>query len=217
MLHGPAAVTERQDAAVEGIKAASSSATLKLVSVPALDALVSAIAGGDQSALATLYDLSVAKVFALALAVVRRREDAEEVVCDTYTQVWSGANRYDPARASVMGWLLMICRSRALDRLRNRPEESSFEEFDETVAGTAHQDPRDGPAEMLNRFQQSTRVHRALKSLTHVRRRILGLAYFRGMSHQEIAHCMSLPVGTVKSHLRRALGTLREQMGPESP
>src|SRR5688572_5749353 len=82
--------------------------------------LVGEMRRGDRHALESLYEATVGKLYALASAMLRNAEDAEEVVCETYTQAWETAGTFDPARASVMGWLLMMCRSRALDSLRKR-------------------------------------------------------------------------------------------------
>src|SRR5689334_9149234 len=82
--------------------------------------LVGDMRRGDRLALESLYDATVGKLYALASAMMRNAEDAEEVVCETYAQAWETASSFDPGRASVMGWLIMMCRSRALDSLRKR-------------------------------------------------------------------------------------------------
>jgi|APDOM4702015073_1054812.scaffolds.fasta_scaffold54657_1 RNA polymerase sigma-70 factor (ECF subfamily) len=181
-------------------------------SAPALDELallVSDMRQGDRQALETLYEATVGKLYALAAAILRQIEDAEEVVCETYAQAWETADRFDPARATVMGWLLMICRSRALDLLRKRrtrrekQDLADLERFDEDVRP---------PDELLSLMQQNSRVHAALSSLTPERRQLVSLAFLRDLTHQEIAEATGMPLGTVKSHLRRALGQLREQL-----
>src|SRR5690349_3658644 len=179
---------------------------------PALDELallVSDMRHGDRQALETLYEATVGKLYALASAILRQAEDSEEVVCETYAQAWETADRFDPARASVMGWLLMICRSRALDLLRKRRTRgenldlAGFERVDEEVRP---------PDELLSLMQQNSRVHAALGSLTPERRQLVSLAFLRDLTHQEIAEATGMPLGTVKSHLRRALAQLREQL-----
>lgn len=179
---------------------------------PALDELASLVSDmrrGDPRALETLYEATVGKLYALASAILRQIEDAEEVVCETYSQAWETADRFDPARASVTGWLLMICRSRALDLLRKRRTRgenldlAGFERVDEEVRP---------PDELLSLMQQNSRVHAALSALTAERRQLVSLAFLRDLTHQEIAEITGMPLGTVKSHLRRALGQLREQL-----
>jgi RNA polymerase sigma-70 factor (ECF subfamily) len=179
---------------------------------PALDELallVGHIRRGDRQALETLYEATVAKLYALATAILRHTEDAEEVVCETYAQAWETAERFDSARASVTGWLLMICRSRALDLLRKRRtrgENHGLDGFDRVA------DEYQRPDELLSLMQRSSRVHAALSALPAERRQLVSLAFLRDLTHQEIAEATGMPLGTVKSHLRRALGQLREQL-----
>jgi RNA polymerase sigma-70 factor (ECF subfamily) len=173
--------------------------------------LVQRIAGGDHDALGELYDLTVSKLFALARLILRNSADAEEVVCDVYTQVWQSAAKYQGARGAVMGWLLVMCRSRALDLSRQNRLRAllvlleSPHNNDEAVEPTA-------PEDVLDLMKQGTAVHQALGKLTPLRRRLIALAFFRGLSHGEIAEQCRLPVGTVKSHIRRALTALRAEM-----
>lgn len=178
---------------------------------PALDELallIGHIRRGDRQALETLYEATVAKLYALATAILRHAEDAEEVVCETYAQAWETAERFDADRASVTGWLLMICRSRALDLLRKRRTRGEHNDPGfERVA-----DEFERPDELLSLMQRSSRVHAALSALPPERRQLVSLAFLRDLTHQEIAEATGLPLGTVKSHLRRALGQLREQL-----
>ena len=175
--------------------------------------LMEGIRQGDESALETLYEATVGKLYALASAILRQTEDAEEAVCATYAQAWEGAAGYDRERASVLGWLLMICRSRSLDLLRKRlVRTEGVEATDvETLPG-----PTDQPDDLLALMQRSSRVHAALASLPADRRQLVSLAFLRDLSHQEIADLTGLPLGTVKSHLRRALVHLRAQLEPLS-
>jgi RNA polymerase sigma-70 factor, ECF subfamily len=179
---------------------------------PALDELallVGHMRAGDRQALESLYDATVGKLYALASAILRHAEDSEEVVCETYAQAWETADRFDPLRASVTGWLLMICRSRALDLLRKRRTRGA----NLGLAGFDHiDDDPHRPDELLSLMQRHSRVHAALGALTPERRQLVSLAFLRDLTHQEIAEATGMPLGTVKSHLRRALGQLREQL-----
>jgi RNA polymerase sigma-70 factor (ECF subfamily) len=176
-----------------------------------LEALVHGVAAGEQAALAELHDATVAKLYGLARLILRNVADAEEVVCDTYTQVWQAASRYDSSRGSVLGWMLTICRSRAIDLLRQRKtrERLPLEENDghdlEPLAGGE-------PDALLNALQQGSAVRRALEGLSPVRRELVSMAFLQGLSHQEIAEQTGLPIGTVKSHIRRALAALRTDL-----
>jgi RNA polymerase sigma-70 factor, ECF subfamily len=174
-----------------------------------LAAIVARIAARDQSALEQLYDSTGSRLYALATAILRVRQDAEEVVCDTYGQAWAEADRYDPARASVMGWLMMICRSRALDLLRRRRSAALAVDV-EAAAGI--EDPNPGPAALLALVEQGSRVHAALARLQPERRELITMAFLQGLSHAEIAARTGLPLGTVKSQVRRGLLQMREEL-----
>jgi RNA polymerase sigma-70 factor (ECF subfamily) len=171
-----------------------------------LEPLVARITARDGDALATLFDLTSGRLYALASAILRSREDAEEVVCDTFTQVWNEAIRFDAGRASVLGWLTVICRSRALDRRRQRGVRGAAAEL-EAAADVVDTQPQ--PADLLSLLEEGTVVRAALAQLSEERRELISLAFLEGMSHQEIAERKQLPLGTVKSHVRRALLQLR--------
>jgi RNA polymerase sigma-70 factor (ECF subfamily) len=171
--------------------------------------LVGHLRSGDGQALETLYEASIGKLYALALAMLRNAEDAEEVVCETYAQAWETAASFDPRRGSVMGWLLMMCRSRAIDLLRKR--RARGESLDITGFDQADES-RPEPDELLSLLQRSSQVRAALSDLTPERRQLVSLAFLRDLTHQEIADFTGMPLGTVKSHLRRALAQLRDSL-----
>jgi RNA polymerase sigma-70 factor (ECF subfamily) len=169
---------------------------------------VEAMRGGDERALEELYDATVGKLYALASAILRNNEDAEEVVCATYAYAWANAGRFDTERAEVLGWLLMLCRSRALDRLRHCRRQAEVVD----IAGLDLAAENAQPEDMIGLLQQTSRVRRAMSMLTPERRRLVSLAFLQGLSHQEIVDVTRLPLGTVKSHMRRALTQLREAL-----
>lgn len=173
--------------------------------------LMQRITAGDREALGELYDLTVSKVFALAQVILRNSADAEEVACDVYTHVWENAAQYQGGRGAVLGWLLVVCRSRALDLSRRNRTRARFASLE---APPTDEEPteRASPEEMLDLMEQGTAVHRALEKLTPMRRRLIALAFFQGLSHLEIAEKCNLPVGTVKSHIRRSLAALRAEL-----
>jgi RNA polymerase sigma-70 factor (ECF subfamily) len=180
-----------------------------------LASLVRAMASGERDALAAIYGETVAKVFAIARGVLRSKEDAEEIVCDVYTQAWKNAASFDPARGSVMAWLAIMARNKALDRLRQRRDLVSID-GDENQELTAMAGQAPGPEDILQRFQSGSEVRRALQTLNPERRRLLGLAFFQGLSHSEIAQVVGMPLGTVKSHVRRALAALQTTLGSQA-
>jgi RNA polymerase sigma-70 factor (ECF subfamily) len=175
-----------------------------------LAALVEGMRGGQARALEELYDATVGKLYALASAILRNAQDAEEVVCETYAYAWSNAARFDANRASALGWLSMLCRSRALDRLRQR--RATARRLDVVALDEIADARADQPFDILDLMEQSSSVYAALLQLTPERRHLVSLAFLKGLSHQEIAHATQLPLGTVKSHVRRALVQLREAL-----
>jgi RNA polymerase sigma-70 factor (ECF subfamily) len=179
--------------------------------------LVARMQRRDETALAELYDLAVARVFSLALRIVRTEADAEEVAVDVFAQAWDTAERFDADRGNVMAWLLAICRSRALDLLRRRSARQNAEE--RLAAEPLTEEHASGPDDLLAIVETGSIVHAALRELSPERRQVLSLAYLRGYTQEEIAAFTGLPLGTVKSHVRRSLGELREQLqaiGPEA-
>lgn len=176
---------------------------------PDLAQLIEKMARGNERALEGLYDATVGKLYALASAILRSAEDAEEVVCMTYAYAWANASQYDDSRGNVLGWLLMLCRSRALDRLRQRHANvvAAGRRELESIAAEDNQ-----PEDLLLLLQQRSRVRAALSALSAERRRLISLAFLQGLSHQQIAQATGMALGTVKSHLRRALAQLREQL-----
>ncbi len=179
-----------------------------------LQALVVRMQSGDQSALEALYDATCSRLYALAMAILNNREDAEEVVCDAYAQAWREAARYDAARAAPLGWLTVLCRSRALDRLRQRRQHPFIVQIEEADSVA---DPSATPDDLLSKLEHGSRVHAALANLPPERRELVALAFLRGLSHQEIADLKKLPLGTVKSHVRRSLVQLREALDGFAP
>ena len=179
--------------------------------------LVARMQRRDEAALAELYDLLVARVLSLALRMVQTRADAEEVAIDVFAQAWDTAERFDAERGNVMAWLLTICRSRSLDLLRRRTARQNAE--DRLAAEPLTEDSASGPEDLLAIVETGSIVHAALRELSPERRQVLSLAYLRGYTQEEIATFTGLPLGTVKSHVRRSLSELREHlqaMGPEA-
>lgn len=168
---------------------------------------VQAMVGGSHAALAELYDATLGKVYGFALRMTSKPELAEEVVGDVYLQVWRQADRFDAARGSVLAWLMMLTRSRALDALRRVDPAESHPDPDTLIAELAAEGG--GPVQGLLDGERAAGLGQALQSLSAVQRQMLALAFFRDLSHQEIADHTGLPLGTIKSHIRRALDKLR--------
>ena len=173
----------------------------------ALCDLVNRVSRADQEALAALYDATVSRVYSLARSITRNLQCAEEVTEDVYWQVWRQALRFDRRRGAVLAWLLTLARSRALDHLRKRDPAFSHPEPHTLVDETG--DMLESPAERVGAAQQERSLNAALERIEPLPRQLLALAFYRGLTHDEIAQQTHLPLGTVKSHLRRAMNTLR--------
>jgi RNA polymerase sigma factor (sigma-70 family) len=178
----------------------------------ALCQLVAGIAYRDEAALARLYEELIGRVYGLALRVTRDIGLAEEVAEDVFWQVWRQAPRFDSGRGAVTAWVLTIARSRALDALRRvQPVQL---EADMTLIAEA-ESTAGSPHDLLAATQRDQSVHRALADLEPLPRQLVSLAFFRGLTHEEISVHTALPLGTVKSHLRRSLQQLRLVLEPE--
>ena len=172
-----------------------------------LRSLLARVAAGEAAALATLYDATAARVYAVALRITRDAGSAEEVVSDVYLQVWKTAARYDVARGPVIAWLLVICRSRALDNLRRRDDAELHPEPEQLRPDLDRSDSE--PFDDFVALERSSRVHAAIALLDDKSKHLLALAFFQGLSHQEIADHTRLPLGSVKTVLRTAMQKLR--------
>jgi RNA polymerase sigma-70 factor, ECF subfamily len=166
-----------------------------------LEILLSAIKARDKNAFNALYDETINRVYSLALKITRSDQSAEEVVADVYLQVWRQADQYDSSKGAVIGWLMLICRSRALDLLRQqkRVNEKNEEYHDQSDIRS------DVQPDILEALDKQTAVYDALSQLNGQQQQLLALAYFRGYSHNEMVRMTGLPLGTIKTNLRRAL------------
>ncbi len=168
------------------------------------DDLMLRVAGGDSVAFAQLFDLHASKVLGSLVALLRRREVAEEVLQETFLQAWSQAERYNPARATPAGWLLMLARSRALDRLRSATARERREERTAEAPQTARFEQPVGTRQ-LETEERRRMVVTALGELPPDQRRCLEMAFYDGRSQSEIATRLDMPLGTVKSRVRAAM------------
>jgi RNA polymerase sigma-70 factor (ECF subfamily) len=170
------------------------------------------MADGDGTALAELYDRHGRAMFSLAFRIVRDQGDAEEVVQDVFAQAWRQAARYDTGRGVVVAWLLMMTRSRAIDRLRMRRGRPALQEDHPDVL----RDLSDATAPVdlaLLTSEQVARVRQALEELPGPQRTAIELAFYEGLTHAEVAERLEQPLGTVKTRIRLGLLRLRSAFG----
>jgi len=165
-------------------------------------------AGGDQGAFASLYDASRNLVYSTALRILGEPADAEEVTLDVYMQVWRNAKDYTDQRGSVAAWLVLLARSRSIDRVRSRASRSRREEPFEEFAQFRSADP--GPDLETEVSQRRRRVESALNTLPPEQRQVIELAFFSGLTHTELAAQLNQPLGTVKTRVRQGMIKIRE-------
>jgi len=169
---------------------------------------------GDHSALAAFYDATSQLVFGLALRILGDRDAAEDAVVEVYSQVWREANGYDPQRGTPYTWLLTLTRSRAIDMLRARKREPVNDPLD---AATEVESSAPTPEDVSVAAQRHRMVRRALDGLSMEQREAIELAYFRGLSHSEIALQLGQPLGTIKTRIRLGMMRMREQLAHLAP
>ena len=179
---------------------------------PAADqAALARVTRGERDALAELYDRHARPIYSLALRILRDTADAEDVVQDVFAQAWSQASRYARARGTVSAWLLMLARSRAIDRLRSKRSRPDLGAGDDGVVADVP-DTGATPDRQLLSDEQVSRVRIALSDLPGPQRVAVEMAYYEGLSHTEIADQLDEPLGTVKTRIRTAMNRLRESL-----
>lgn len=159
-------------------------------------------------ALSALYDEASPLIYSVVIKVLGNQADAEEVTLDVFGQTWRTAQSYRASKGSVTAWLVMLARSRAIDRMRSRATRQRREEpiFEYTDFPSATSGPEQSTAEA----QRRRRILVAMARLSPDQRKAVELAFFSGLSHSELAQRLELPLGTVKTRLRSSMLKLRE-------
>jgi len=163
------------------------------------------MAAGDSPAFGVFFDRYSSRVLGLLARFVRRREDAEDLLQATFCEIWRRAPSFDPSRSCCDSWLFLIARSRALDYLRGRRPTADL-----TVV------PEPATAQVLTSelelVEASDRLHEALQRLPEEQRRAIELAFFTGLTHEQIAGELEAPLGTIKTRIRLGMNRLREYL-----
>jgi RNA polymerase sigma-70 factor, ECF subfamily len=169
-------------------------------------AALARIPAGDRAALQTVYRLTSAKLFGVALRILGERGEAEDVLQEVYMTVWRRAADFDPGRASPMTWLIAIARNRSIDRLRATKTSRRMEPID---AAAAVADAAPAADRALQDTQDHARLHGCLGTLAAHEQAALRGAFFDGNTYEELAARMNTPLGTMKSWIRRAMIKLK--------
>jgi RNA polymerase sigma-70 factor (ECF subfamily) len=171
--------------------------------------LVQSVAAGDQGALHALYERAHRAVFTLIMRITANRETAEEVTLDVFHDVWRHASRYEEANGTVLGWIMIQARSRAIDRLRfdQRKKRVQREPGDPLpAAGKAN------PDDVIAFKQKSQALRAALAVLTPDERKAIEAAFFSELTYAEVAAGLNQPLGTIKTRIRSGLHKLRQAL-----
>ena len=175
-----------------------------------LIALLDRVALADESALKELYDLTSSKLYGVAVRVVTNREWAEDVLQEAYLNIWRIAGAYQASLSPPMAWMGLVVRSRGLDFLRRRTSDRAdhVQELDDVISDTVAGDSPN-PMDTTQASEQACALHQCLSKLEKKQREVVSLAYLRDLSHSELAEQLKLPLGTVKTWIRRGLEQLR--------
>ena len=172
-----------------------------------LVAALARIAGGDRGALRLLYRDTSAKLFAVCVRILRDEGEAEDVLQDVYTTVWQRAGTFDPARASPITWLVAIARNRSIDRLRAGAMGARMRTIDDAADVS---DNAPNALAQIESLQEERRLTDCLGELESRHAVAVRFAFLDGMTYDELARRMNVPLGTMKSWIRRSLLRLRE-------
>lgn len=174
--------------------------------VPSDPELVAGIAAGDPAAFAAFYDRHSSFVYGLLIRMLGRTAEADDALQETFLQVWREASRYEKDRASPTGWLVMMARSRAVDWLRRQG----------TAAGRPGWPPPASSPDVgdgCERDEAACRVRAAVNRLPDVQRSAIELAFFGGLTYEQVATQQAIPVGTAKTRIRLGIQRLRQLLG----
>ncbi|HKC45433.1 MAG TPA: sigma-70 family RNA polymerase sigma factor [Burkholderiales bacterium] len=177
--------------------------------------LLEACARQDRAAFAQLYQATAAKLFGVAVRILRRDDWAEEVLQDCFVSIWSHAGSYSPGLSAPMTWMTSIVRNRCLDWLRRPKVEVVLQREDEDAEDPIEAVPSDepGPLDQLARSADAKALADCLARLEAKQRQAIMLAFYDGLSHSELASHMRQPLGTVKTWVRRGLERLKACLG----
>ncbi|HET7237587.1 MAG TPA: sigma-70 family RNA polymerase sigma factor [Terrimicrobiaceae bacterium] len=173
-------------------------------------AVMRRVAEGDSAAFERLYDAFSGILYSLALRIIERPEDTEELIQEVFVKIWRDAADYDPRRGTPLAWAITITRHKAIDRIRSTARRLRLYEAAEAEADNSFVIPQ--PLSDAEHSENAKAVRESLGHLTPEVRESIELAFFGGLSHTQIASRLSLPLTTVKSRIRRAMMQLRQSL-----
>ena len=168
----------------------------------------------DATAFASFYRRFAPGLFSMIYEILQDQKEAEDVLQESFVQMWNKASTYDRARSSVFTWAVMISRNRAIDRLRSRQRRARTAEAAAVEASVQPQFNGEQPDALLGEGEERNRIRKALSHLPDAQRDALKLAFFRGLTQAEISTKIGAPLGTVKARIRRGLLALRDLLDP---
>jgi RNA polymerase sigma-70 factor (ECF subfamily) len=170
-----------------------------------LNRLLLRAAQKDRAAFTELYRLTSPRLLGVCARMIRDRREAEEVLQEAYVSVWQRGETFDPAKASAAAWMIALARNKAIDRLRHNPAAAVADGFE--IESVADEDP--SPASEAETGQEYGRLGKCLEELEPRQRRSIQEAFFRGITYNALAELAQVPLGTMKSWIRRGLLQLR--------
>ncbi len=175
-----------------------------------LDDLLARTALGDQSAFDLLYQHTSSLLYAIAFKILKKTEYAEEALQEAYVRIWHNAGEYNSEKGAVLTWMGSIVRYRCLDMLRKvKPEESIHGKSEYIIM----EDEDPGPLEQALMAGDARALMDCIESLQEKQRRSILMAFYEGLTHEQLSRYLSVPLGTVKSWVRRGLDKIRECLG----
>lgn len=173
--------------------------------------LLALVARGDERAFAQFYQRCADGLYGLALKMMNDSAEAEDVLQDGFSYMWKKADTYDPARSSPFTWAVMIVRNKAIDRLRSRQRQARIVEK-ATTEFLHFTDADDASAREPVRREQCAEVRAALAEIPGDQKQVVELAFFGGLTHEQIAQRLDAPLGTIKARIRRGLLRMRDHL-----
>lgn len=170
------------------------------------------VAAGDDAAFAALYDRFSGRLYALALRILEDEQDARDALQEGFLYLWEKASSFDPSKSKAYTWSVMIFRHKAIDRLRSRRRRLKLNDDAATGLIELGHNPQDQADQAAAKSDDAEAVRRAMKSLPDEQRKSIEWAFFRGLTHHQLAEFLGLPLGTVKTNIRRGLLRLRDAL-----